>query len=291
MLKPEDLETIADGVQELWGEFEEDILKDIAERIKNCNYKINATAAWRLSILEDLNEQSDYVTQQLAKYLETSEKQVKDIINNTVIDQVKSDKAMYEEAKDEGLIERSDFTPGTINPIVSKGIKATNGTIRNFTKSTVANSNTQLTHYLDLAYLNVQSGNMSIDEAVKNSVDQLAGKGVIENVYNGRTEQIETVVGRAVRTGTNMIVGRSTLAIADDLGCDLVEVSSHLGARPTHAVWQGKVYSRSGKSNIYPDFVKSTEYGTGEGLLGWNCGIPSIRTSRDLAQCLFGSTV
>lgn len=55
------------------------------------------------------------------------------------------------------------------------------------------------------------------------------------------------------------------------MGCDLVETTAHPGARPEHAVWQGKVFSHSGKHEDYPDLIKSTGYGTGEGLCGWNC--------------------
>ena len=51
----------------------------------------------------------------------------------------------------------------------------------------------------------------------------------------------------------------------------MVEVTAHSGARPEHAEWQGKIYSRSGKSKKYPDLVKVTGYGTGPGLGGWNC--------------------
>ena len=51
----------------------------------------------------------------------------------------------------------------------------------------------------------------------------------------------------------------------------MVETTAHSGTRPTHAEWQGQIFSRSGKSRKYPDFVKVTGYGTGEGLGGWNC--------------------
>ena len=61
------------------------------------------------------------------------------------------------------------------------------------------------------------------------------------------------------------------LARMDEFDVDLVLVSSHMGARPSHQEWQGKVYSRSGTSKKYPDFVSSTGYGTGDGLCGWNC--------------------
>lgn len=64
---------------------------------------------------------------------------------------------------------------------------------------------------------------------------------------------------------------RFTDALADEMGCDLVEVSAHFGARPEHEAWQGKVYSRSGTNPKYPNFYEATGYGTGAGLGGWNC--------------------
>ena len=56
--------------------------------------------------------------------------------------------------------------------------------------------------------------------------------------------------------------------LADEMDSDSIEVTAHSGARPEHAKWQGKASSRSGKSKKYPDFRKSTGYGTGAGLGG-----------------------
>ena len=59
------------------------------------------------------------------------------------------------------------------------------------------------------------------------------------------------------------------------MGAQLVEVTAHYGARPSHAEWQGQIYewTKPGqqKQTSYPDFVNSTGYGTGAGLGGWNC--------------------
>lgn len=57
----------------------------------------------------------------------------------------------------------------------------------------------------------------------------------------------------------------------EEMECDLVETSAHAGARPSHALWQGQVFSRSGTSKKYPDFISSTGYGTATGLKGINC--------------------
>jgi hypothetical protein len=61
----------------------------------------------------------------------------------------------------------------------------------------------------------------------------------------------------------------------DEVGCDFVEVTAHAGARPEHALWQGRQYHRGGAMTYngvrYPDFVSATHYGSGDGLCGWNC--------------------
>ena len=68
---------------------------------------------------------------------------------------------------------------------------------------------------------------------------------------------------------------RTQEVLADELEVDLVEVTAHGGARPDHAKWQGKVFSRKGRVTIdgvtYEDFTEATRYGYGDGLGGWNC--------------------
>ena len=59
-------------------------------------------------------------------------------------------------------------------------------------------------------------------------------------------------------------------------GAGLVEVSSHVGARPSHAEWQGRVYSLNGPVTIdgvhYPDYETSCHVGDPvDGIFGYNC--------------------
>jgi len=51
---------------------------------------------------------------------------------------------------------------------------------------------------------------------------------------------------------------------AQQLGTEYFEVSWHATARPTHQVWQGRVYTRQ-------QLVDVCGLGTGPGLCGWNC--------------------
>ena len=51
---------------------------------------------------------------------------------------------------------------------------------------------------------------------------------------------------------------------AQRLGTNLFEVSWHPGARLSHTVWQGKVYTKE-------ELTSKCGLGTGPGLCGWNC--------------------
>ena len=62
------------------------------------------------------------------------------------------------------------------------------------------------------------------------------------------------------------------LARMEEMDCEFVEVTAHEGARPTHAVWQGKVYHRGGRcgqdGERYEDF-EAAPVTAPAGLCGW----------------------
>ena len=125
-------------------------------------------------------------------------------------------------------------------------------------------------------------------------MEELAAQGIGSITYpSGRVDTVEVAVRRAVITGTNQTNLKLREQFADEMECDLVEVSAHEGARPTHAEWQGKIYSRKRNDPRYPDFAASTGYGTGPGLGGWNCrhtfsayfeGMPRAWSDEELEQ-------
>jgi ABC-type multidrug transport system fused ATPase/permease subunit len=100
------------------------------------------------------------------------------------------------------------------------------------------------------------------------------GVGAIE-YKSGRIDNIEVAVRRAIVTGANQTAIKTQETLADELGVDLVETTAHGGARPEHAKWQGKCYSRNGRKVIdgvvYEDLAKATRYGKADGLCGVNC--------------------
>lgn len=135
---------------------------------------------------------------------------------------------------------------------------------------------------LNNAELEIMSGAISYNQAIKRSVRQLADSGLRYVTYeSGHRDHIDVAARRAVMTGINQLCQRYAEQSQDYLNTDLVEVSAHSGARnigagaANHASWQGKVYRWKEKKRTtkgsYPDFVDTTGYGSGEGLGGWNC--------------------
>lgn len=135
---------------------------------------------------------------------------------------------------------------------------------------------------LDSAEMQVMSGAISYNQAIRNAVKQLADSGIrVADYESGHRDQIDVAARRAVMTGVNQICQKYAEQSMDYLETDLVEVSAHLGARNTgtgpenHESWQGLVLRWSEKPRTstrnYPDFVKTTGFGTGPGLGGWNC--------------------
>ena len=65
-----------------------------------------------------------------------------------------------------------------------------------------------------------------------------------------------------------------TMDICNGAGCKFVEVSSHTGARPSHADWQGKIYSLTGATVVdgeeIADFYAATGY---EGKTGTHASL------------------
>lgn len=142
-------------------------------------------------------------------------------------------------------------------------------------------------HSMDKAVMNVASGAFSSEQAVEQVVSELEKSGLrYVNYASGITRGIDVAAHLAVRTTLNQMAADISMSNAEQLGTDLVEVSSHGGARDgdghaNHAGWQGKVYSISGKAHTKESKrlgykILSLEAVTGyphdpAGLCGYNC--------------------
>ena len=132
---------------------------------------------------------------------------------------------------------------------------------------------------LDNAVMQIQSGAISYNQAIKSAVKQLAESGLkVVDYESGHRDQIDVAARRAVMTGVNQICAKYTEQSAEYLETPYFEVSAHAGARDvpgpspwsSHKDWQGKVYSiHSG--DIYPNIYEVCGLGYVDGLEGANC--------------------
>lgn len=271
-LNPRYLTHVADQLEDLWSEFETDVLCELAKRIKHNDFSISSTTKWKWVKLQEMGYTDEYINNKLAFYLKKTDKQIKEIFDKAIGTSLASNQEIFQEAYEKGLLVTSGYDVRKYDSVITLGARQTYNEIKNWTKSFHAEVNKNFQIALDKAFLNVNSGLMTSDQASKLAIEELAHDGILTSkTKGGRVEHADVIVKRAIRSGVNQTTSKVMNGVLDDLDCDLVETTSHLGARPSHALWQGKVFSRSGKSKKYPDFRKSTGYGTGEGLCGWHC--------------------
>lgn len=107
---------------------------------------------------------------------------------------------------------------------------------------------------------------------MERGVTRLANSGLETIDYiSGTKTTIDAALRRHIVSQANQARNRLLMQRMDEWEWDLVFVDAHFGARPSHAEWQGQVYSRSGRSTEYPSLVDATGYGTVTGLCGANC--------------------
>ena len=84
---------------------------------------------------------------------------------------------------------------------------------------------------LDSAVLQIESGAISYNQAIRRGVKELADSGLkTVNYESGHVDSIDVAVRRAVMTGVNALCQKYAEQSLDYLETDLVEVSAHLGA-------------------------------------------------------------
>ena len=117
--------------------------------------------------------------------------------------------------------------------------------------------------------MKAESGAFSPQQAIVDAIKQVASEGAFVLYPSGHRDRLDVAVRRNVMTGIGQTTGEICLANARELDCDLMEITAHAGARPSHASWQGQIVSLSGKKGYLS--LSDIGYGTGDGFKGWNC--------------------
>lgn len=267
MLPPDFLEHCSDDTVELYSELDQLIMRDVVRRLMKAG-RVTDTAAWQIQRAQESGLLYDEVIAEVARYANASEQQVRALFEDAGLKAIEYDSTIYTAA---GLSPPPLAMSPTAQQVLQAGLAKTNGYLQNLTKTTANGAQQAYIHAATIAEMQVDSGTFDYVSAIRNAVRTAIDGGEWVTYPSGHRDRLDVASRRAVLTGVNQTAAEVSLSYADDMECDLVETTAHAGARPSHMVWQGQVFSRSGKSDKYDDFAGATGYGTGAGLCGWHC--------------------
>ncbi len=286
MLTATQITNFSDNLIDIYSAFELDVLIDVSKKINSLDYNL---------LMSEFKQLQSFTSQQLYDntinkigiLLNKSSSEVQSILEKA------SNKSM---SVDDKMLKENGYKPIPLEDnirmlqVLKANIIKTNGDLRNLTLTTANTVHQSFIQSTNKAHLEVLSGNTDINTAVRRAISDSAKQGVVVTYPTGATRTIESAVRTAVTTSLSQATGALTEIRMEELGLELVEVTSHGNSRPDHAIWQGKVYTYKGIDTTYPDFHSSTGYGTAKGLKGINCkhdffpyleGTPRAEIERD----------
>ena len=274
MLSPEYLKAVPNELIKVYQEIEDEILLDIARRIARKD-EAGYTSTYQLKQLLIGNKDFEELKKKLKPMLYHSDEVLDEIIENGIKTHYNDEQSIY------SMVGKSLVNLDKNKAVLSQ-IQAYKKTMKenlnNLTKTMgvavnddFVNLNTLYKHELNKAVLSTGLGVLDSTTAIRRVVNNIARGGVkfINYEGSGRNYTIESAVGMVVRSGLNRLSGEVSLLNAEEMEQDLMEISAHLGARPSHSVWQGEIVSLSGRSG-YLD-LQDIGYGETTGFQGVNC--------------------
>lgn len=283
MLKDKDYRELENAISRIYSDIETSLVRRICRWLRMNPSGTLDPEDWRLRKLSGLGVMQVDIRNLLVEESVQNESKIIEAVSKAVDANGKSDIKLYQAImeytkQDKGVVLKiaaSDMQKARIDAVIKNARKALNMT------NTLALEASQqcFLDSVNSAYLRVMEGAYTLDDAVWYASKALARKGLTIATYNGPTStniSMDAAVRRNVVTSVAQATAEMSKGMAQDLGLDLVQTSAHIGARPQHQVWQGKVFSLSGKSDKYPALsapqeAGGTGYGTAEGLCGCNC--------------------
>lgn len=266
MLSASYLDSLSDEMEALYSQLHQDVLIDIARRVKKTGV-LTGSAEWQFRMLEEQGLLRNEIIEKVAKYSNISKAKVSKLFKDGLLQSYsgKDYKALGVSAEE--MLKKSY----SYNALLL-GLNKTNSTLSNLTGIIENSTAGVFEEVCSRAYMKVTSGAFSYEEASSFAADELLKLDKEKIVYaeSGRRISVEAGVRRAIVTGLNQTVCQSMFGAAKDLGTNLVETTAHYGARPEHSFWQGRIFQLEG-SGKYPNFYSATDYGSATGLGGVNC--------------------
>lgn len=274
MFTPTEIEALPSAMEQLYRSLQLNIMSDLTERLKANGEEITSAADWQINRLYELGVSKDEIDSLIQNTLDVSDDEIDRIYDEVV-------KSGY--ARNEELYtgKGKEYIPYAENEQLQQLVKA----VKNQTKSeyrkitgslgfAVRNADNTLSftpladfyqRTLDNGLMQIASGAVDYNTVLKKAVKAMTDSGLRTIDYaSGWSNRVDVAARRALMTGFNQVVAKVNEDNAEQLGTEYFEVSYHRGARPTHQVWQGRVYSKKELETV-------CGLGTVTGLCGANC--------------------
>lgn len=264
MLSPKYYDHLCDDLIKLYADLDNAIISDIVRRLVK-NGEMTETAKWQAKQLQESGMVYDDILAEIASHTDATKNHVKMLFEDAGVQAVKNDNVVYKAAGLEGIIKLSPAAMQTLNA----GYVKCSGDLSNLTLTTANTAQQAYITACNNAYMQISSGAFDYNTAIRNAVKAAAKDGTEVLYPSGHRDKLDVAVRRSVLTGVGQTCRQLSLINARDMGCDLMEITAHSTARPSHAQWQGQLVSLSGRKGYLS--LKDIGYGTGDGFGGWNC--------------------
>ena len=274
MFTPTEIEALPSAMEQLYRSLQLNIMSDLTERLKDNGEEITSAADWQINRLYELGVSKDEIDSLIQNTLDVSDDEIDRIYDEVV-------KSGYARNEELYTSKGKEYIPYAENKQLQQLVKAvknqTKSEYRNITGSlgfAVRNADNTLSftpladfyqRTLDNGLMQIASGAVDYNTVLKKAVKAMTDSGLRTVDYaSGWSNRVDVAARRALMTGFNQVVAKVNEDNAEQLGTEYFEVSYHRGARPTHQVWQGRVYSKKELETV-------CGLGTVTGLCGANC--------------------
>ena len=276
---PEVLDSLPEELAELYRSLEATLLEEICSRLK-LSGELNEVTVQGIRVLRSHGIDLSEIEKAIQRTANISRKELDKLLDEVV----ERNQRYYTDLIDLAGVTQPEtmVSSADINAILSQAQRE----VGNLTRSMgflLDNGRTMLPYArayqwaLDSAEMQIMSGAISYNQAIKSAVKQLADSGLrMVDYESGHRDHIDVAARRAVMTGVSQICAKYTEQSAEYLETPYFEISAHIGARDkgvgwqNHKAWQGRVYSvRAGDK--YPNIYEVCGLGYVDGLEGANC--------------------
>ena len=289
---------LSQSLSDLYTGLETDLIANIAEYLAEGNLD-SPTAQWKIQMLARLGALDKANIKTIAEYAGIAPDMLTEALETAALNGISELEPGFRNLVRDGIVNGTEVPiEKTMAKAVTsyrrqaqKSLNLVNTVMLYKAKSTaqkIINDTAELAEkqsFIDM--LNKAAGKTvtgieSRQAAMRQCIKEMSEKGIPAFVDKlGREWSPEAYINMDIRTTVANTAQQAQFDRMDDYGLDLIEVSSHAGARPKCAEDQGKIFNRKNKDGYTTDLHgrkvryyswERSSYGEPDGILGINCG-------------------